>query len=179
MKNLFTKKEFIYIFLILAVIFSATLINYQGALRRSRDAQRKQDVRDIYDALESYHTASGSYPVSEDGKIVICDTGNKDEKGNPIYRKCEWGENSAILRLSVDPNADKGFSYYYLSNTKYFQLYASLEGSGEPEYDSKIAARKLPCGAKICNFGLASPRTPLDKSLEEYQNEINAKSTAK
>jgi len=179
MKNLFTKKEFIYVFLILAVVFSATLINYQGAVRRARDAQRKQDIRDIHDALEDYHTTIGSYPVSEDGKIVICDTSEKNKTGNPIFRKCEWGENSFIIRLSGDPMTSKGFSYYYLSDTKYFQLFASLEGSDEVEYDQKINSRNLPCGSKICNFGLGSPRTPLDKSLEEYQNEINAKSTAK
>lgn len=179
MKKLFTKKELVYILTILAIIFSATLVNYNGAQRRARDAQRKQDVRDIYDALETYHTSVGSYPSAEDGKIVICDTGTKNIDGTPVFRKCEWGENSFIIRLSGDPMTNKGFSYYYVSNTKYFQLFASLEGNMEAEYDQKIASRNLPCGDKICNFGLASPRIPLDKSLEEYQNEIDAKNTAK
>ncbi|MEK7497943.1 MAG: type II secretion system protein GspG [Patescibacteria group bacterium] len=179
MNKLFTKRELIYVITILFVIFSATLINYNGAQRRARDAQRKQDVRDIYDALENYHTSTGSYPVAEDGKIVICDTGAKNKAGSPVFRKCEWGEKSFIIRLSGDPMTNKGFSYYYVSDTKYFQLYASLEGKQEAEYDRKIALRNLPCGTKICNFGLAAPRVPLDKSLEEYQNEINAKNTAR
>jgi hypothetical protein len=41
-----------------------------------------------------------------------------------------------------------------------------------PEYDPKIVARGVSCGKVICNFGKASRGTPLDRSLEQFEKEL-------
>ena len=74
--------------------------------------------------------------------------------------------------LPFEPKAEDGLNYFYISNGKYFQIYAHLEGKDEAENDPKIARRNIPCGSAICNFGRSSGDTPLDKSLEEYENEL-------
>jgi len=50
-----------------------------------------------------------------------------------------------------------------------------LESADEDEYNIEIANRFISCGLQICNFGKSSPNTPLDKSLKEYENELQAK----
>lgn len=186
LKGIFTRKEITGLSVIMVVLLFFMLFNFSISERKARDSQRKQDVRDIANALEAYRDDFGSFPASDNGKIVGCDTGKKDNLGMPILRACNWGEdffgNSVdtkvrkyLERIPVDPRNSQGMSYYYLSDGRFFQLFASLEGEDEAEYDRVIIARNLVCGNKICNFGLASSHTPLDKSIEEYENEIDAK----
>lgn len=175
-QKLFTKKEALGLTVILVIILGFMLFNFGIAERKARDAERKDDVRSISNALKTYHDDFGSYPLSQDGKIVGCDSGKKDAKGKIILRGCEWGQDSLDgVKLAIDPRHGQGHHYYYLSDGRYYQVYAALEGKDEAEYDPKIIARNLPCGDFICNFGLSSGLTPLDKSLQEYENEIDAK----
>lgn len=182
--KIFTKKEFTILSVMLLVLMGVMLFNFSISERKARDAQRKQDLRDISNALESYKNDVGVYPASENGKIVGCDTGKKDELNMPILRACNWGEESLgnafhpdkakyLERIPVDPRNSDGYKYYYLTDGKFFQIYASLEGADETERDPAIITRNIFCGVKVCNFGIASSHTPLDKSLEEYENEID------
>ncbi|MBI2065889.1 hypothetical protein HYT60_00040 [Candidatus Woesebacteria bacterium] len=171
----FTRQELFAVILILGAIVLASLANFKVSLRRARDVQRKSDVRSVTDALVKYSEDFGPFPLSEDGKIVACKGPETkvDEKGRITgLIACGWGEDALVDKLPQDPLFEKGFRYLYLSNGKRFQLYASLEGTDEPEYDPKIIVRKLSCGEFICNFGLSYGRTPLDKSIEEYENEL-------
>jgi type II secretory pathway pseudopilin PulG len=146
--KIFSKQEFTAIFIILFVIAIISFFNFQTALRRGRDNERENDVSDIAKMLDDYKSKKSIYPA----KL------------------------SDLPSSPKDPGTPNGYSYLYLTNGKYFQLYASLEGkSEESEYNSIIAAVGLKCGNYICNFGKASGNIPLDKSLEEYENEINAK----
>ncbi len=146
--KIFTKQETIALALILLVIFVISFFNFRIALRRGRDNERKNDLSDIAKALDQYKSDNSYYPTTL----------------------------SDIKSLPKDPATPNGFSYLYKTDGKFFQLYASLEGkTDEAEYNPKIAALNLKCGKFICNFGRASGSVPLDKSLEEYENEINAK----
>lgn len=182
----FTRKELLAVVLIFSAIILASLSNFKVSLRRARDVQRKSDIRSVSDALVKYSEDFGPFPLSEDGKIVACRGPETkiDEKGRITGQvSCEWGRDGLADisdpayppyqdRLPQDPLFEKGYRYLYLSNGKRFQLYASLEGTDEPEYDQKIIARNLSCGSQICNFGLSYGPTPLDKSIEEYENEL-------
>lgn len=172
-----TRNETISIFIILLLIFSASLYNFRIAVRRSRDAQRKADVRAITDAIGKYQDDFGFLPASQGGKIVAC---------APAFRACDWGKDGIfdisdpsyppyLEKLPIDPDSEKAVEYYYEGGDKKFQVLASLEGRVEAEYDEKIAARGVSCGSRICNFGLSGGDAPLDKSVEEYENEINVK----
>ncbi len=182
----FTRKELFGVILILGAIVLASLNNFKVSLRRARDVQRKSDIRAVSDALERYSGDFGAFPLSEDGKIVACRGPETkiDEKGRISgLTFCEWGKDALADisdpsyppykdKLPQDPFFEKGFAYIYLASASHFQLYASLEGADEPEYDPRIVARNLSCGGDICNFGLGYGATPLDKSIEEYENEL-------
>lgn len=171
------------VLVILLAIVAATLINLRVSFRKARDAQRKADIRSIYDALMKYQHEFGFFPASsEDGRIMACG-GRLDEKGFPVFDPCQWYEDAlqdvfdpsypAYLKvIPGDPRQGQGRSYYYLSNSKHFQIYASLESDSEDEYEPAVVNRNLPCGQYICNVGRSDGKTPLDKSLQEYENEL-------
>lgn len=176
----FSKSEFKVILIIFAGLVIISLPNFIVSLRRARDAQRKADIGSIQDALFRYQADFGTFPLSVDGKIAACEPVSYVEVSGiktPVFSACDWGESSlADLSDSSYPPYLKlipGGSYYYFSNGSRFQIYGSLEGKSEDEYDESIIKRGILCGLKICNFGKSSGKTPLDRSIEVYESEIN------
>jgi type II secretory pathway pseudopilin PulG len=169
--------------LILASLLLLSYFNLQISFRRSRDAQRKADIRSIYDALMAYQNDFGKFPASFEGKIVACKGEFNSELDFYELAPCEWywdgledvndeSYPAYLEQIPSDPHHGKGARYLYISNGRHFQVFASLESSREDEYVAAIADRQLNCGSRICNFGRSDGQVPLDKSLEVYENEI-------
>lgn len=197
----FTAEELKITGIILIVLITISLINFRNALRLGRDADRKTALGEVHNALNQYQNDFGFFPPSSpDGKIVACrkegvdyekgfiesTTKNRAEFLAEIFAPCEWGKDSLadvtdpgypsyISPLPQAPYAKKGEGFFYASNTGIFQLYGALEGKSEDEYDEGIEALGIPCGERICNFGKATGKVPLDKTLEEYENERSTK----
>lgn len=181
---MFTKGESRAVIVILLIIGVATFFNLRISLRKARDAQRKADIRSLYDALNQYEADFGYFPKSsQDGKILACAPVEGDRDGDPIFSPCEWYKDSLrdvfddsyppYLKVILgDPRQGQGRSYYYVSSGANYQIYASLESSSEDEFEEAIDARGLPCGQYRCNFGRSNGRTPLDKDLFEYESEL-------
>ena len=176
----FNRKEITALAIILGVIGTVTFANLQVSMRRGRDLQRKNDIRTIHDALIEHQKDESSFPPSFQGKIVAC-FGSVDENVIPQRVPCDWHRDGLpnifkdvvyLENLPTDPEHNSGARYYYISNGRYFQIYAALEGADEPEYDEGIVARNIMCGNRVCNFGRGFSETPLDKSIEEYENEL-------
>lgn len=194
----FTKQETKIISWVLAFILVAGFFNFKKSLARSRDYQRIRDVGDVVSALEVYHEDFGFYPPStDDGKIVACEKEDAkklseligvplDEALKQVFSECQWGQDSLkdlsddtyppyLDKLPIDPQSKNGVSYYYVSTVDHFQLFASLELSDNEQYKTDVLQRNLKCGSRVCNFGKSLYPTPLDVSLEEYEQtlEIN------
>ncbi|MBI2590667.1 MAG: hypothetical protein HYW33_02175 [Candidatus Blackburnbacteria bacterium] len=153
-----TKNEFLAVFAILLVIILFALPNFSSSKVQARDVQRKNDLRHIRAALTDYFKDFSAYPRARDGKILAC---GAPEKLEP----CEWEKDVLrdlrdpiyppyIERLPRDPQHER--TYVYISNTRNFQLLASLEDSHDREYNKKVEDRNISCGTKICNFGVTS-----------------------
>ena len=177
--NFFSKSEFKAILIIFAFLIAISTPNFIVSLRRARDAQRKADIGGVQDALFRYQADFGTFPLSIDGKIAACEPVSFKEVGGiktPVFSPCEWGKSSlADLSDSSYPPYMKlipNGSYYYFSNGGRFQIYGSLEGKSEDEYDESIIKRGIACGSKICNFGKSFGKTPLNISIEEYESTL-------
>jgi type II secretory pathway pseudopilin PulG len=192
----FKTHELVIVLAVLSTIGIFSIYNLRIAQRRARDFQRKDDISNLANALFYYREDLGFYPPSSpDGKIIACHTDEQlledsDEltskfilSNESMFRQCQYGYDSIeetfkhnpktyIKIIPGDPKTIEGYSYRYVSTDDSFQLFASLESDRQDEFDSKIKSRSLICGIGICNFGKSSPGTPLDKSLEEYENEI-------
>lgn len=165
-----SKSEVLMVSTILGFIFLLGFFNLQISERRARDVQRKNDLKHVAAALNSYLYDFGAYPASVDGRIFAC--------GTPEHvRVCVWAADGItdlsdpdyppyINPLPQDPLAStKDYTYIYLSNTRNFQLFASLENSSEAEYNKDVFKRGIKCGSSTCNFGISSigsPKTPLE-----------------
>lgn len=162
-----TKNEFLVVLAMLAAILLISLPNFRTSKVQARDVQRKNDLKHVRAALENYFKDFNAYPRSRDGRILACGSENE-------LRSCEWGEDLVrdirdpeyppyINPLPRDP-LSPSYSYIYISNTRNFQLFATLEDKDDDEYNKKVAERALKCGDKLCNFGLTSSR---DIAIEE------------
>jgi len=157
----FTKTEtkiIIIIFLFLTLVFG---FNLSISMRKGRDATRKDDLSALQKGLESYLAKYGTYPLSsEDGKIVGCFNGQDpilDPYSNrPVNANaCEWGQSNFenMPTLPRDPSYKDGRSYLYISDGENYQIYVSLEGKTEAEYNKETESQNLQCGNQICNYG--------------------------
>lgn len=169
-----SEKRIVIVTLLVIAVFS--FFNFNIALRRGRDNERQNDLGDITRELDSFKESFGSYPLpGNNGAIKGCGSG----KLLSDFSDCVWGKDkiaNGSRTLPADPLTSKGYSYIYFSDGKFFQLFSSLEGmTDEDQYNPKIVARNLNCGKFICNFGKASSNTPLDITLEEYENKLHAK----
>lgn len=174
----FSKPELISIIVILSLISIASFFNFRVSLRRARDAQRMSDMGSMVTNLDIYKNSIGSgiFPKSDGGKLVACIGPNttKDPQSGDYLNlvACEWGTKSLLGDLPIDPQSGQGITYVYFSDGYLYQFYASLEGTDEAEYKTGILKRKLACGKRICNAGKSYNQTPLDKSIEVYENEL-------
>lgn len=184
----FDKKELKMIGSILLVISIISFFNFRVSIRRARDNQRKNDLGTLQSSLERYHNYTGTYPLnSPDGRILSCmgdDTFyNEKTKTWENIRPCDWGKDNLydftdqdnpifMEPIPIDPKNMEGISFTYLSNGTRFQLLAYLESSDEAEFDLAIQKRNINCGNMICSYGRATGNTPLDKSIDEYENEL-------
>jgi type II secretory pathway pseudopilin PulG len=186
--NFFNKKEIKMISSVLVFISIISFFNFRISIKRARDNQRKNDLGTLQSALEKFNNLTGTFPQnSPDGKIIACKGSDTHYDKKTLtwvnVKPCEWGKDvledysdseSPILMnpLPIDPKNLEGISFLYLSNGKRYQLYAYLESEDDPEFNLAIQSRNLKCGNMICNYGRAFSNTPLDKSLEEYENEL-------
>ena len=143
---MFTKKEFSFVFLVLSILAVVTVINLYSSYTKSRDNERKNSMGDIVARLGEFQKLTGTFPLSQDGKIVGCD-GFKDKLNRWFFKPCNWGPNelnSPVFNpLPHDPYIEKGRKFVYFSDGKIYQLYSALEGTYEDEYDKNILARNI------------------------------------
>lgn len=186
----FSKPEIISIVVIFLVLVVVSWPNFSLSLRRSRDQIRRDDIGNIQAAIDEYYNDYGMFPLStKDNKILGCkssddsvveSTGSGGVKINLVG--CEWGKdpwinltpevNKTYMKVVPgDPKLSSGTSYFYSSDGSRYQLFASLEGEDEPEYNAKLAARGVKCGVSTCNLGRAN-NVPLYVTVEEYGLEI-------
>lgn len=61
-KSGFTLLELLVVIAIIAILIALGTISYSTAQKKSRDAKRHSDLKEIQNALETYHAVEGEYP---------------------------------------------------------------------------------------------------------------------
>lgn len=179
----FSKEEIKALVVIFVVLVGISVPNFIAGIKRSRDTTRKNDFGSLVNTLNNFNDNYGFFPAaSPDGRIIACtasgSTPGTDSMGREVidFIPCEWGTQTAYLNLlPKDPQASLGLKYVYMSNGKRYQIFGHLEDKSQDEYSLVIEKRNISCGTKVCNYGRSYSKTPLDKTIEEYENEINAK----
>ena len=158
----FTLVELLVVISIIGILASIGLVAFNSAQARSRDAQRKSDLKQISSALELFYSDYGQYPTSNNGQIIACPFVSGGVSGS-----CAWGTSeftdSKTTYFRVLPKDKSSSQYYYYQTVAVgsiansgFQIYARLENS----QDSSIIITSVFCGAGVnCNFAVTSPNT--------------------
>lgn len=151
----FTLIELLIVIAIIGVLSGLIMANFVGVRQRSRDGQRKANLRQIQAALELYRADNGSYPSSIGAS---CGSGVSITSIN--------GSVTYLKDVPCDPlSSAPPTSYKYAScggtSTISYSLRACLENSNDQESDS-ITGRTATCTSTDCgsagaNFTLNNP----------------------
>jgi prepilin-type N-terminal cleavage/methylation domain-containing protein len=131
----FTLIELLVAISIIAVLTAVLLPNFMGARERARDAQKKQDLYAIKNALRLYYNDHQSYPITVGQNPDLGGTGVTTLLGNYL------------------PNAaGVGFTYMQTNNGDGFQLCAQMEApQGSDTIESQ---RNCGVGESVCNAAI-------------------------
>ena len=158
----FTLVELLVVMAIIGILAVISLANFRTSQIKARDAERKNDLRQIANALEAYMSDHGSYPAAVSGRIRAC----SDVVDCSVLADCQWGDtprefcdsNNTVYMKEIPDDvlgsdvAGSHPHYCYSSDGIYFQLYAKLENSNDPEAKGPYTC----AGVGTYNLGIAS-----------------------
>jgi prepilin-type N-terminal cleavage/methylation domain-containing protein len=125
----FTLIELLVVISIIGILASLTLVSYTGAQKQTRDTQRRSDLNQFRNGLESYAASNnGLYPPDIDGSIAdLCTV-----------------LTNFISVCPDDPKSDQDYSFYSTAVTgEEYVLYATLETGGGWEVCSNGRSGKV------------------------------------
>ncbi|MGB9707410.1 MAG: type II secretion system protein [Microgenomates group bacterium] len=129
-KESFTLIELLVVIAIIGGLSALLLPNFMGARERARDAQRKNDLKQIQKALEMYKQDQKppAYPTP-----VSCESSTCFPNSDGVWQD---GTNTYMNKVPKDPNrtANGGAYYYFVNNDALtYTLCACLENTADPE----------------------------------------------
>lgn len=141
-RNGFTLIELLIVISIIGIFSGFLFVSFAGVRERGRDAQRKNDLRQIKNALRLYYNDYQSYPEDQNGVILGC--------GSNGQAACAWGANFSAgstnyMVLPTDPINTGEHVYLYgqlNGESDSFTLTAVLENLA----DTQAAESQMRCG---------------------------------
>ena len=153
--------ELLIVMVILSILVAIATGTYASSSKRGRDNRRKNDLRNVATALESYYSDKGAYPTNNaNGEMVGCGTGDT--------QVCSWGgqfkdQYNTLYMILIPSDPVTSQKYYYSGGGTSYKLYARLEntrdeGNGVKQYPPGYAGTNCG-GGVVCTYGIASTNT--------------------
>ncbi len=133
----FTLIELLIVIAIIGLLSTLLLANMQGARARARDAQRKNDLKQVKTALRMYYNDNQSYPADNGSGAIAGYSWGSQFGTTPIYMKA----------LPQDPLGTTNYYYDQLTSDT-FSLYACLENTSDS--DGSVDCGSLTCSSNWC-----------------------------
>lgn len=151
----FTLIEFLIVMVMVFAIALISYVNFSSSEMKTRDAQRKSDIREIAVALSAYTEAHGGYPLaSPEGQMLTCNCNHGSLACNWLQDlgEREFCDKDNVVYMSKVPGDPSGKTpYCYTSDGQTFGIYANLENSRDVE-----ARLNVTCVGRKYNFGMES-----------------------
>ncbi len=127
----FTLIELLVVISLIGILATLLVANLNAGRGRSRDAQRKSDLRNIATALRLYYNDRGEYPANNSSdEIVACSSYTSPTA-------CVWGAEWAVSTtvympiLPKDPLTGQTYKYEVGSGSDTLTLFACLENESD------------------------------------------------
>lgn len=136
----FTLIELLVVIAIIGVLMAFLTVTYSAVRQRSRDAQRKSDLRQIQSALELYRADNDSYPSSTPTSPFASCAGQFLGTGStpPVY----------MSKIPCDPQAANSPYKYIQTSAATYSLTSCIENTGDQ--DSNIVSSETPVNGLTC-----------------------------
>ncbi|MBI1919207.1 prepilin-type N-terminal cleavage/methylation domain-containing protein [Candidatus Microgenomates bacterium] len=140
----FTLVELLVVMMIIGVLFAVLLVNFKGVKERSRDGQRKSDLRQIQSALELYRADQGRYPLRAEFPSSC---------GDPLRGGIGTSTVTYMQKIPCDPLDNVLYRYASPSVTGY-SLTACLENAADndPHIERNSSGEKEKCDSDLGRF---------------------------
>jgi len=152
----FTLIEILVVMVIIGILAAMGIGSYMSSQMKARDARRKQDLRQIANAVELFYNDHGVFPTSTaDRKIMGCGS------AFPATSVCNWGSqfilgaSNYISKLPPDGHGP----FMYVSAGADYKIYTYLENNKDPQIMTGLGINCSP--GKECNFAVSSTNAPL------------------
>lgn len=160
----FTLIELMVVMVLLAILVGLGTSSFLSSQKKSRDAKRKNDVRQVAVSLEAYYNDIGHYPYSD---------GNGSMKGCGAIgaNLCAWGAKwsntsttpETVYMFTLPQEFVSGKTFYYKTDAAgtYFSLYALLENTKDTGLGvNQSGYTGTNCGGSaLCTYGISSTNT--------------------
>lgn len=132
----FTLIELLVVIAIIGILSALLLPNYMAARERSRDAQRKSDLKQIQKALELYRQDNNEFPEEL-----------------PAVGSSWTGTDGTVYmnEFPADPLTSEQYSYEVDNDELTYTLCACIENAADPDIDS------LACGGCTQSYSVNEP----------------------
>ena len=135
----FTLVELLIVVAIIGILSTLLTANFIGVRQRSRDAQRKADLKQMQSSLELYRADQGVYPTA----ISNCGTS---------FKSPDCVSSTYMQKVPLDPN---GAAYTYSSNGTIYSIIACIENGSDSQKD---ATNVSPCnGTSSFSYTVSNP----------------------
>jgi type II secretion system protein G len=162
----FTLIELLVVMAIIGILAVISVGSFRGTQDKARDAQRKSDLKQIANALETYYNDYGVYPDGVASAYVV------EGCGVAGAEACVWGQewkddNNTIYMAKLPADPKSNLTYYYESDGSSYELYARLENILDPDVpvvSGSPGNYNISCGEGKCNYGISSSNITLQKT---------------
>lgn len=117
----FTLIELLVVISIIGILAGLMLSSYSGSQKQARDSQRRSDLNQYRNALETYAASNnGKYPTGS---------------GNSIAQNSIFAPNGPLIptylgSLITNPSPNQGYYYYGSNDGLSYKMYTQLETGG-------------------------------------------------
>lgn len=158
----FTLIELLVVVAIIGLLSSVVMAGLNDARVRARDTQRLQELKQMQNALEAYHTANGQFPTACGG-VTGAWKGTAAAFGDCDTDFIE-GLSNELSRLPSDPLGDDatyGYMYRVSANRQGYKImsYRRVEG-GNILPGTPYSRCDINCGNSYCSQNTYAIYTP-------------------
>jgi len=137
----FTLIELLVTLSIISLLSSIVLFSFNSAMKKARDAQRKQDLNTIKMALEQYWSVYGHYPPEH----FYCDSsiGASESSDCPVSSPQDYWDLNSDLQALVEEGYFGKIPVDPINNSIYYYQY-------EPDADTQNGCQVSCCQWELC-----------------------------